>query len=451
MSKQIYLKNGFIITMNPSRDVFSKGDILIEDDKLLAVGSIEPEKILPDAEVVDLNGQIVMPGLINSHVHLSQQLGRGLGDDVNLLTWLHERIWPYESNLTREDSYISSLACMVEQIRCGVTTIAEPGGQFVNGMAQAAQECNIKAILAQSSMDCGEGLPAKWQLSTKEMLDLQEENIKQFHGNNAGKIKVWVGLRTMFNNSSELVCGSKELADKYGVGIHMHVSEIPDENKFVQEKYGTSTVEHLNNLGVLDNNFLAVHTVWLTDREIDLFALNNVKVSHNPAAAMRVLGFAEVPKMIQKGIPVSIGTDGAPSNNRMDIWDEMHLTSLLQKGRFLDPELMPAEKILEMVTIDGAKTVLMEDEIGSLEPGKQADLCILNLDSIGSIPYHDPISNLVYANHSSNVKGTICAGNWLLKNGKVMVVDEKELIETAKKHAADVVKRAGIQLPKRFQ
>mgnify|MGYP003731437061 CR=1 FL=1 len=450
MGKQIYLKNGFVISMNPSRDVYESGDILIEDDKLLSVGQVDQGAVLPDAEVVDLKGQIVMPGIINSHVHLSQQLGRGLGDDVNLLTWLHERIWPYESNLTEADSYISSLACMVEQIRCGVTSIAEPGGQHVSGMAKAAAECGIRAALAQSAMDCGEGLPDKWQLSTQEMLDIQEENIKQFHNSNDGKIRVWVGLRTMFNNSSELVCGSKELADKYGVGIHMHVAEIPDENLFVKEKYGTTTVEHLNNLGVLDEKFLAVHTVWLTDREIDLFALHNVKVSHNPAAAMRVLGFAEVPKMLQKGICVSIGTDGAPSNNRMDIWDEMYLASLLQKGRFLNPELMPAEKILEMVTINGARTLLQEDEVGSLEPGKQADLCILDLDHIGSIPCHDPIANLVYANHSRNVTGTMCAGSWLLKHGKVMVVDEAELIQTAKARAADVVKRAGIHLPARF-
>ncbi|MBT7893285.1 MAG: amidohydrolase family protein, partial [Deltaproteobacteria bacterium] len=179
MGKQIYLKNGFVISMNPSRDVYESGDILIEDDKLLSVGQVDQGAVLPDAEVVDLKGQIVMPGIINSHVHLSQQLGRGLGDDVNLLTWLHERIWPYESNLTEADSYISSLACMVEQIRCGVTSIAEPGGQHVSGMAKAAAECGIRAALAQSAMDCGEGLPDKWQLSTQEMLDIQEENIKQ--------------------------------------------------------------------------------------------------------------------------------------------------------------------------------------------------------------------------------------------------------------------------------
>ena len=447
---QIYIKNAYVITMDGNRTVFDGGGVLIENDKIKAVGKIAPELIKPDAEHIDADKKIVMPGLINTHVHLSQQLGRGMGDDVDLLTWLHDRTFPYESNMTEEDSYNSSMACIAEQIKCGVTTFAEPGGQEVNGMGRAVTETGIRGILARSTMDGGEGLPKKFQETTDHCLSVQEENIRNWHKTADGRIRVWFGLRTLFNNSDELVKRTKALADKHNVGIHMHVAEVPGEVEFTKATRGASPVELLSKLGALDENMLAVHTVWLTDREIDLFLLHGVKVSHNPAAAMRVLGFAPVPEMLAKGICVSIGTDGAPSNNRMDLIDEMYLTSLIHKGRTLDPAMVPAQKVLEMVTCDAAKCLLWDDEIGTLEPGKKADLTIIDLKSVSSMPVHDPISNLVYANKSTNVKYTMVDGQWLMKDRKLTTINEQKLLDTTQKAAEDLLKRAGIKLPDRF-
>ncbi len=448
--QQILIKNGYIISMNQLRQVFDGGDVLIEGDKIIAVGQVPGGLVKPDAEIIDAIGKLVLPGLVNTHVHLSQQLGRGLGDDVNLLTWLHERIWPYESNMDLEDSYISSLACCLELIHSGVTAFAEPGGQEVDGMGRAVEEIGLRGILARSTMDCGEGLPLKWRESTDFALKKQEEHIKRWHNQANDRIRVWFGLRTIFNNSDNLIKRTKDLADKYGVGIHMHVAEIDDEVRFAKAERGHTTVEHLAHLGVLDENFLAVHTVWLTEKEIDLFLLNDVKVSHNPAAAMRVLGFARVPEMIAKGITVSIGTDGAPSNNRMDMIDEMYLATLIHKGRNLNPKILPAEKVLEMATIDGARCLLWEKEIGSLEEGKKADLIIINPRSAGSLPVHDPIANMVYAMHSSNVESSMCDGRWLMRDHKVLTVNEEEILENAQFRAASLVKKAGIVLPDRF-
>ncbi len=448
--QQILIKNGYIISMNPLRQVFDGGDILIEGDKISAVGQVPGNLVKPDAEIIDATGKIILPGLVNTHVHLSQQLGRGLGDDVNLLTWLHERIWPYESSMDLEDSYISSLSCCLELIHSGVTAFAEPGGQEVDGMGRAVEEIGLRGILARSTMDCGEGLPLKWRESTDFALKKQEEHIKRWHGAGDGRIKVWFGLRTIFNNSDDLIKRTKDLADKYGVGVHMHVAEIDDEVRFAKAERGHTTVEHLAHLGVLDGNFLAVHTVWLTEKEIDLFLLHDVKVSHNPAAAMRVLGFARVPEMLAKGITVSIGTDGAPSNNRMDIMDEMYLATLLHKGRNLNPKILPAEKVLEMATIDGARCLLWENEIGSLEEGKKADLILVNPRSAGSLPVHDPVANMVYAMHSSNVESSMCDGHWLMRDHKILTVDEEEILEKAQLRAAALVKKAGIVLPDRF-
>lgn len=447
---QKYLTNATIVTMNKEEQVFQCGNILVENDQITAVGNVDESLLQPGAQRHDCTGKIILPGLINSHVHTSQQLGRGLGDDVDLLTWLHSRTFPYESSLTEEDSYVSTLLCCIEQIRCGVTSFAEPGGQFVRSMAKGVAQAGLRAKLAKSCMDCGEGLPAIWQRSTQEELDAQVADLEALHNSADGRVQVWFGLRTLFNNSDSLILKTKELADSYGVGVHMHVAEVKEEIVYSKEKFGVGTVQHLEDLRVLDKNFLAVHTVWLTNEEVDLFAKRNVKVSHNPAAAMRVLGFAKVPQMLDKGICVSLGTDGAPSNNRMDLVDEMWLTSLIHKGWRLDPTVMKTQDILRMVTTNGARALMDEDVVGSLEPGKKADMIIINPASAGMYPLHDSIANLVTSMHSSNIESTMCNGQWLMKDRVLLTLDEQAILSEAQDRANSIRERAGIRLPNRF-
>ncbi|GAA6324948.1 amidohydrolase [Fusobacterium ulcerans] len=448
---QILIKNGYVISMNKNREIFKNGSVLIEDDKIKAVGKVEPSLVNADAEIYDVQGKIILPGLVNTHVHLSQQLGRGVADDVVLLTWLRERVWPYESSFNYEDSLISSTACCVELIKTGVTTFLEAGGQYVDAMAEAVEKCGLRACLSKSTMDEGEGLPKAWQKTTQEELDFQEELFKKYNDTADGRIKIWFGLRTIFNNSDELIKGTKTLADKYNTGIHMHVLEVKEEMDYTRATRGETTVEHMNRLGVLGPNLVAAHTVWLTEREIDLFRLYDVKVSHNPGAAMKVvLGFAKIPEMLEKGIAVSIGTDGAPSNNRMDMMRDMYLTSLIHKGRTLNPKTVSAEQVLEMATINGARCALMEKEIGSLEVGKKADLIILNPDTIHSLPVIDPVANIVYAMSSENVESNMCNGKWLMKNREILFLDEKDLLEKVKIQNKKVMDKAGIVIPDRF-
>lgn len=448
---QILIKNGYVISMNKNREIFKNGSVLIEDDKIKAVGKVEPSLVNADAEIYDVQGKIILPGLVNTHVHLSQQLGRGVADDVVLLTWLRERVWPYESSFNYEDSLISSTACCVELIKTGVTTFLEAGGQYVDAMAEAVEKCGLRACLSKSTMDEGEGLPKAWQKTTQEELDFQEELFKKYNDTADGRIKIWFGLRTIFNNSDELIKGTKTLADKYNTGIHMHVLEVKEEMDYTRATRGETTVEHMNRLGALGPNLVAAHTVWLTEREIDLFRLYDVKVSHNPGAAMKVvLGFAKIPEMLEKGIAVSIGTDGAPSNNRMDMMRDMYLTSLIHKGRTLNPKTVSTEQVLEMATINGARCALMEKEIGSLEVGKKADLIILNPDTIHSLPVIDPVANIVYAMSSENVESNMCNGKWLMKNREILFLDEKDLLEKVKIQNKKVMDKAGIVIPDRF-
>lgn len=447
---QTYLKNGYIVTMGADETVYDGGGVLVDGENILAVGKVDPKLVKPDAEVIDLQGKYVLPGFVNTHVHTSQQISRGVGDDVDFITWLHKRMWPYESNMTEEDSYVSTLMCCLELIRSGVTSFAEPGGQFVSGMVRGVSEAGLRAKLAKSVMDCGDGLPAVWQKTTEEELDQQLDDLRRFHNTADGRVQIWFGLRTIFNNTDDLIIRTKELADKYGVGVHMHVAEAKSEIEYTQAVYGEPTVTHLERLGVLDKNLLAVHTVWLTNEEVALFKKRGVKVSHNPASAMRVLGFAKIPRMLDEGICVSIGTDGASSSNRMNIIDEMWLTSLIHKGWRLDSTVVPSQDILRMATKNGAKALLDEQLYGSLEAGKKADLIVIDPHGPSMMPVNDRIAALVTAMRSENVRATMCNGRWLMRDRKILTLDEDAILQEACARGAAIYERAGIRLPDRF-
>lgn len=447
---QTYLKNGYIVTMGTPETVFDGGGILIDDDRITAVGKIQPEDVAQDAKVIDLCGKCVLPGFVNTHVHTSQQISRGVGDDVDFVTWLHDRMWPFESNMTEEDSYVSTLMASLEMIRSGVTSFAEPGGQFVSGMCRATKESGLRGKLAKSVMDCGEGLPKVWQRTMNEELDQQVEALEKYHNTADGRVQVWFGLRTIFNDTDEICMRTKELADKYSVGIHMHVAEAKEEKEYTYARWGEGTVKHLERLGVLGSNLLAVHTVWLTDEEIELFKKRDVKVSHNPASAMRVLGFARIPRMLKEGICISIGTDGASSSNHMDMVDEMWLTSLIHKGWRLDPTTVPSQDILRMATRWGARALLDDSLYGTLEKGKKADLIIVNPHGPSMMPVNDKIASLVTAMHSGNIESTMCDGKWLMKDRKILNLDEEAILKEGCQRAKAIYKRAGIVLPDRF-
>ena len=443
------IQGGTVITMDEDRRVFREGAVLIDDDRISAVGARDalfPQKV---DRFVEARGKIVLPGLINTHAHLSQQLGRGLGDDVDLITWLHERIWPYESTMTPEDSYYSSLLCGIELIRSGVTCFAEAGGQHVGSMAHAVEELGLRGILARSTMDIGKG-PDNMIEPTSVCIDKQEELILKWNGHANGRIRVWPSCRTIFNCSDELYLRTKRLANRYQLGITAHIAEIKDEVEYAKRTRGATTVAHLNALGVLGSNFLSVHTVWVTDEEITMLAETGTHVSYNPAAAMRVLGFAKIPAMIDAGVNVTIGTDGAPSNNRMNLISEMYLASLINKGRTLDPSILPAHSVLEMVTVNAAQALLWQDEIGSIKSGKKADLVIIDPNSSNMLPLHDTIANLVYAMDARNVDSVFVDGKALLLDGVITTVNEAEVLSRANSAAHNIVKRARISLPKRF-
>ncbi|KAJ1382431.1 Metal-dependent hydrolase, composite domain superfamily [Sesbania bispinosa] len=340
-----------------------------------------------------------------------------------------------------------------------VTCFAEAGGQHVSGMARAVHLLGLRACLTQSTMDSGHGLPSSWATrTTHDCLQSQKDNYEKHHNTAQGRIRIWFGIRQIMNSTDRLLLDTRDAARQLKTGIHMHVAEIPYENQVVMDvhKINHGTVTYLEKIDFLQNNLLAAHSVWVDNNEISLLSRAGVKVSHCPAAAMRMLGFAPVREMLDAGICVSIGTDGAPSNNRMSIVDEMYLTSLINKGREVyangttDPTALPAETILRMVTVNGAKSVLWDDELGSLEVGKKADIVVINPSSWPMVPVHDCISSIVYCMRTENVVSVMCNGLWIMKDKKIINVDEEEVILKAKQASVELLKRAGIKLPTRM-
>ncbi|EYU37407.1 hypothetical protein ABFS82_11G075800 [Erythranthe guttata] len=461
-SSILVLHDALIVTMDSQCRVFRNGAVAIQGDTIIAVGQSQDiishfSSLSP--QLFNLHGNFLLPGLINTHVHTSQQLARGIADDVDLLTWLHGRIWPYESNMTEEDSYLSTLLCGIELIHSGVTCFAEAGGQHVSGMARAVELLGIRACLTQSVMDSGEGLPESWaERTAHECIQSQKDLHKKHHNTADGRIRIWFGLRQIMNSTDRLLVETRDAAKELNTGIHMHVAEIPYENELVVERQGVDhgTVTYLDKIELLQSNLLAAHSVWVNEDEIGLLSRSGVKVSHCPAAAMHMLGFAPIREMIDAGVCVSLGTDGAPSNNRMSIVDEMYLASLINKGREVfskgttDPTALPAETILEMATINGAKSVLWDKEIGSLDVGKKADMIVVNPCSWTMMPIHDCISSLVYCMRSENITSLMCNGRWVMVDKKILILNEEEVIAKAQKVSGDLLKRAGIQIPTRM-
>ncbi len=313
--KKTLLSNANILTMDAKRTIHQPASLLIADNRIEGID--ERSALLKDQSSavteVDLRDRWILPGLINTHLHTAQFLARGVADDVDLLTWLHDRIFPFESNLNEDDSYLGALATCVEQIRNGVTCFLEAGGHHIDAIGKAVSRAGMRAILARSTADAGQDLPPGWMKSTDETIEIQVADLEKWHGQADDRIRFWFNLRNpIFTSSDELTLRSKELADRHGVGLEMHAAEVPEEIAAAQARRGFGTIGHLNDLGVLDRNVLASHCVLVTDDEIGQMAAHDMKVSHNPAAAMRVLSMPRITDMIDAGVCVALGTDGTP-------------------------------------------------------------------------------------------------------------------------------------------
>ena len=419
----ILIKNALIL--NPNNFEEKKQSLLIKND-LISEISDEINQSNVD-KIIDAEGKILLPGFINTHTHLSMTLFRGLADDLSLDSWLNDHIWPMEANLNGDYCYIGALLGAVELIKSGTTTFSDMYF-YMEDVARAVDEAGIRAVLSYGMIDFGDA--EKREAELKENLDL----FKNCNGMADGRIKVFLGPHSPYTASEELLIKTRQLADEYNMGIHIHVSETQKEIEDVSAEKGLRPFEYLDKIGFLGPDVVAAHSVWLSDEEIEIIRKNNVKVSHNPCSNMKLAsGIAPVSKLIENDVCVSIGTDGASSNNNLDLIEELKTASLLQKVSTLNPNVLNSHEALAMGTIKGAEALGLDDEIGSIEVGKKADIILIDTECANMVPDSSTLtSNVIYSANGSNVDTTICNGKILMENKKLTVLDEQEIYDKAR-------------------
>ncbi len=419
----ILIKNAFILS--PNTNFEGKQSLLIKDDVIFEIAPEIDESNVD--KVIDATDKILLPGLINTHTHLSMTLFRGLADDLSLDSWLNDHIWPMEANLNGDYCYIGALLGAVELIKSGTTTFSDMYF-YMEDVARAVDEAGIRAVLSYGMIDFGDEEKRKNEI---------RENLTLFENCNGmadGRIKVFFGPHSPYTASEELLIKVRELADKYGMGIHIHVSETQKEINDISEEKGLRPFEYLDKIGLLGPDVVAAHSVWLSDEEIEIIRKNDVKVSHNPCSNMKLAsGIAPISKLLENDICVSIGTDGASSNNNLDLIEELKTASLLQKVSTLDPKVLNSDEAIAMGTIKGAEALGLDSEIGSIEVGKKADIILIDTNSANMVPDSSSLSsNIIYSANGSNVDTTICNGKVLMENKKLTVLDEDEIYAKAR-------------------
>ena len=449
--------NATIITMNPTRAIITGGAIAIKDNRIAAVGKTDSLlRQYSGDQVIDVKGKLIIPGLIDTHVHLAQALIRGCADDMALIQWLCERVWVLQGNFTHDDGYVSARLCIAEMLKSGTTTFLESmlaHRYGFDGIARAVDESGIRACLAGIVMDIGTyatqsssmhpGMVESRETSLFGVLDMHSK----WHGAANDRVHVWFGPRTPGGVSSELYREMSDYAHQRDMGITMHLAEVEADKIFLNEKYGISPVYYAESVGLLGPKTVLVHMVWLARADIDKLAETRTSVSHNPSSNSKLAsGVCKVPQMLASGVNVALGCDGGPSNNDYDLVREMKLAAIIHKAVTNDPLIVPAETVLEMATINGARALGLEQEIGSLEAGKKADLVVIDLNRLHTTPSPNPISSLVYAATGAEVDTVVVDGRIVVEHGQLLTMDENEVMEQAHQHADALYRRAGIEI-----
>ena len=450
----LLIRNASVVTVNKQRQILKNCALAIEGDLIFDIGptSILEKKYAKAKKTIDATGKIIFPGLINTHSHLFQTLLKGLGDDLALHDWIAQMIGPSVSCIISKDIYNASLLGCIEGIHSGTTTMldymyAHPHPYLSDAVIRAFRKLKMRGIFARGMQDSGE----KFGISPKIIEDVKtiekdcRRLFKEYHGKDNDRIHIWLAPGVVWSSSRESLKMVWALTQEYKTGFTIHISETPFDRQASKEVHGITDVEVLEKLGIVGPNVLMVHCVYLTPRDIRMLKYYDVKVSHNAVSNMYLAsGIAPIPQMIERGITVGLGTDGAASNNTQDMIETLKITSLLHKVHTLDPTIITAEKVFEMATIDGAKALGLEDKIGSLEVEKKADLFIYNPAlSPKSTPMHNPISTLVYSGSNECVETVIIDGNIILENKKLISINEKEVISNAQRTADDLASRAG--------
>jgi len=410
---------GTVLTMEAGSAPIPNGAVAVADGRVAAVGPAEELlEMAPTGDVVTATSCVILPGFVNTHSHLAMTLLRGLADDLPLQDWLEHHVWPAEkTHMNRDTVRLGTQLAAAEQLLAGITTTTDMYF-FGDDVAAVLAEVGMRGVVAESLID----FPTPRCATPEEMMAKQRELIDQFHDHPL--ITPSVAAHAPYTVSAKNLVAEAELAEEHGVPLQIHVSETRWEvEKLLQEK-GVSPVTYLADLGVLSDRVIAAHCVHVAPEDIDLLAEFEVGVSHNIASNLKLAsGISPVPAMVERGVKLGLGTDGAASNNTLDLLRDMQLTALIHKGTTGDPTVLPARKVIEMATVDGARVLGLDHVVGTLAEGREADLICIDTDRAHATPLYDPYSHIVFAARAADVKHVMVRGKVVVRNRRLETLD----------------------------
>ena len=429
----ILIINGSVLTMDPQDTLIKNGAVAVSADRIVEVGTEDAlSASYQAAKIIDARGGIIMPGLVNTHTHAAMTCFRGLADDLPLMTWLHDYIFPAEAKLTFDIVYQGTRLACSEMILSGTTTFCDMY-LFEEAVAQAVKEAGMRAVVGEVIYD----FPSPNYGPVEDGLKYTEALIEKWRDDPL--ITIAVEPHSAYVCSPDLLQKARAIADRNDVPIVIHLSETEREVVQIREKYGRTPVAHLAEIGFLCPNLIADHCVALTAKDTALLKDFDVKIAHNPESNMKLAsGVAPIPELLRQGITVGIGTDGCASNNNLDLFQEMDTAAKLHKVHTLDPTVMDARTVVSMATIDGARVLGMGDIIGSLEAGKKADIIIIDIRSPHLMPMYNIYSHLVYAVTGSDVVTSVVNGRVLMEDRVLTTLDVDEVMAAVNRIAQDI-------------
>ena len=406
-------------------------DIAITDDKIVAVGEV-PAGFVAD-NTINGKDKFAVPGFVNTHTHASMTLLRSYADDLALMDWLNNHIWPVEAKMVEKDIRVGGELAVLEMIKSGTTAFLDMYGPYLESVIDVTAKAGIRGVFSRG--------PIGFIPGQDKVLDENVTMYKNYNGTADGRITVAMGVHAPYTCPPEFCEKAAGLAKDNGMHMHIHMSETQDEINQMQEKYGKRPFKYIEETGLFDVPAIAAHCVWLDDEDFAIMKKHNIAVAHNPASNMKLAsGIAPVPRMLKECITVGLGTDGTSSNNNLDMLEEIRLAAILHKVNELDPLSVPAAEALKMGTETGAKAIWLDDT-GVIAPGKKADIVLYDLNRPEWCPRHNLVSLLVYSASSASADTMICNGKVIMEKGKVLTMDEERILHEAQEAAMALVNR----------